>query len=163
MMTLARSNFSYSTLILSFILIIGCTPNKSEVANDSKNDENSHRDNIRLKQYLIQGKRLYIANCSNCHQKDGTGLGKLIPPLKNSDYLKADVNRTICAVKHGIEGTIIVNGIDYNQAMPGNKEFTALEIAEVVTYVYNTWGEKAELIDVKTVKKVLNTCTPPSK
>ncbi len=142
-----------------FILSIGCSPNKSEVKNNAGDDENSQRNQMRLKQYMIQGKRLYLANCSNCHQKDGTGLGKLIPPLKDADFMMADINRAICAVKFGLSGPIVVNGVDYNQPMPGNREFTALEIAEVITYVYNTWGNKNEIIDVNKVKKVLNNCT----
>lgn len=136
----------------------GCQSDKSEVDENKEGKDLGHRDKIRLKQYLIQGKRLYLANCSNCHQKDGTGLGKLIPPLKASDYLKEDVNRTICLTKYGISDTILVNGIAYNQKMPGNKEFTALDIAEVVTYVYNTWGDKNEIIDVNMVNQVLKGC-----
>ena len=125
-------NFSL-ILLLPLVLTIGCGDKKYKVKSGDENEPMERRDKIRLKHYLVEGQRLYLENCSNCHQKDGTGLGRLIPPLKDSDFLTDQVNRTICLVKNGISGEIIVNGKDYNHEMPGNREMTELEIAEVVT------------------------------
>ena len=147
------------TLLLSLILMFsGCRDKKSKVKSEKENGLTERRGKIRLKHYLVEGQRLYLQNCSNCHQKDGTGLGRLIPPLKDADYLKEDVDRTICIVKNGLSGKIMVNGKDYNHEMPGNKELTELEIAEVVTYVYNTWGEKPGIIPIERVREVLKNC-----
>lgn len=125
-----------------------------------KGDENEERDKIRRKQYVVQGRKLYATHCANCHKEDGTGLGRLIPPLKNSDYLQTDVSRTICLIKYGQKGEIVVNGITYNQPMPGQEDLTDLEIAEIVTYVYFTWGkdEQRLLYGVQEVSKILAAC-----
>ncbi len=121
-------------------------------------DKLSRKDQIKLKQYIIEGKQLYTLHCSNCHQKDGTGLGKLIPPLANADYMAEDLNRTVCLIKNGIAGEIVVNGQQYNQPMPANPKLTPLEVAEITTYIYNTWGNEKRIILVNDVAEILNGC-----
>lgn len=121
--------------------------------------EMDHQTQIKMKQYLVQGRKLYIAHCSNCHQEDGTGLRKLYPPLQNSDYLADNVHRTICLIKHGINEKIVVNGIPYHQPMPANEKLTPLEIAEIATYIYHTFTDANKLIAVKEVDLALKNCT----
>ncbi|HLT07554.1 MAG TPA: cytochrome c [Cyclobacteriaceae bacterium] len=110
---------------------------------------------LTTRQYAIEGKRIYDKLCANCHQVDGSGLGRLIPPLINSDFMQEDIGRTIRLIKYGIEGEIIVNGIEYNQPMPPNPQLTSMEIAQIVTYIYNVWGKEGRLIDVKEVEGYL--------
>ena len=153
-----RTNFTLRLLLLLLVLCAGCHDKKNKTKSENSDGLSERRSKIRLKHYLVEGQRLYLENCSNCHQKDGTGLGRLIPPLKDADFLKEDVDRTICIVKYGLSGKIMVNGIDYNHEMPGNKELTELEIAEVVTYVYNTWAGKSEIISIEQVRKALKNC-----
>ena len=107
-------------------------------------------------QYAIEGKILYENYCANCHQKDGTGLGKLIPPLFESDYMLEDMGRTARIIKYGQEGEIKVNGQIYNQAMPANPKLTNLEIAQIMSYLYNIWGSKKGVIDANTVGDYLS-------
>ena len=153
-----RPIFSLQILLLLLVLCLACGDKKSKVKSEDENGLTERRSKIRLKHYLVAGQRLYLKNCSNCHQKDGTGLGRLIPPLKDADYLKEDVNRTICIIKYGLSGKIMVNGKDYNHEMPGNKELTELEIAELVTYVYNTWGGMSSIIPIEKVRETLKNC-----
>ena len=150
--------FTLKLLMFLLVLCCGCQDKKSKVNQESENGVSERRNKIRLKHYLVEGQRLYLKNCSNCHQKDGTGLGRLIPPLKDADYLKENVDRAICIVKYGLSGKIVVNGQDYNHQMPGNKELTELEIAEIITYVYNTWGGMPGIIPVKRVRETLKNC-----
>ena len=119
----------------------------------------TREERVRLKRYKIEGKIIYKAQCANCHQHDGSGLARLIPPLKDSDYLKADVARTICLIKNGMKGDITVNGIVFNQDMPAHSNLTDIEIAEVATYIYTLWGEKPEVISVKEVRQALDKCS----
>ncbi len=98
----------------------------------------SGEEKVKLEQYLVEGQQLYLQYCSTCHQKEGQGLARLYPPLDNSDYLDNNVDGVICIVKHGLQGSIVVNGVEYNQMMPANPALTPLEIAEIVTYVYNS-------------------------
>lgn len=112
-------------------------------------------EDLKTKQYAIQGQQLYLNYCSNCHQEDGSGLKRLIPPLRESDYLLADVSRTVRIIHHGIKGEMTVNGVEYNQPMPGNPQLTPLEIAQISTYIYNVWGHQKGIISSKQVNEVL--------
>ncbi len=145
---------------LAFIFIAGllvyCSSGgKAESSNESASQLT--RDDIRLKQYKVEGEKLYTAYCANCHQRDGKGLASLYPPLAGSDYLLADLPRAACIIKNGLMGEIIVNGDTYNQMMPGNP-ITNLEIAEILSYVTNSWGNEAGLTSVKDVEKWLKEC-----
>lgn len=115
----------------------------------------------KLKQYLVEGERLYVVHCSNCHQRDGKGLRRVYPPLVSSDFLDARFADVICGMKYGLQGEITVNGVMYNQAMPGVISLTELELAEIATYVYNTWGKKQGLIESGEVRVLLDSCARP--
>lgn len=120
--------------------------------------EMDSRTKVRFKQYYLEGKGLYTAHCANCHQEDGKGVGKLFPPLAQSDYMLEDQKRVACLIRNGLEGEIVVNGVKYNQPMPSNKQLSDLEIAEIMTYIYNSWGNSTGLIAVKDVNKLLEGC-----
>ncbi len=112
----------------------------------------------KMKQYYIQGKQLYQMHCQNCHKEDGAGMGRLIPPLAASDYLMNDSINVACLIRNGQSGEVIVNGISFNQPMPAHLSLTDLEIAEIMTYIKNSWGNKKGLIDVSETQKALKEC-----
>jgi len=112
-------------------------------------------EKIKLEQYYIGGKEIYELNCANCHQKDGKGLQNLYPPIAGSNYLK-NKEKVIYIIKNGLAGEILVNGKKFNQPMPANYQLTNLDIAEVVTYIYNEWNGETKITEVKEVEKVLN-------
>ena len=85
------------------------------------------------------GKQVYDRTCLACHQANGEGLENAFPPLANSDYLNADVDRAIGVVLNGQTGEITVNGKKYNGVMT-KQTLTDEEVANVLTYVYNSWG-----------------------
>ena len=59
----------------------------------------------------------------------------------------------------GREGEMTVNGILFNEPMPGTPHLTNLELAEVTTYIYNAWSHKKGMITVSEVETVLeNSC-----
>lgn len=117
-----------------------------------------YQTEVKLKQYIVQGKQLYTAYCSNCHQADGTGLAKLYPPLAASDYLMEDLARAACIVKNGMHEEIEVNGVIFNQMMPANQNLAPLEIAEIITYISNSWGNEAGISEVQTINGWLRKC-----
>jgi nitrite reductase (NO-forming) len=86
------------------------------------------------------GKAVYTKVCAACHQPTGTGLPGAFPPLAKSDYLNADVNRAIKTVIKGLTGKVTVNGKVFNSAMPAQATLSDKEIADVLTYVYASWG-----------------------
>lgn len=99
------------------------------------------------------GKILYSKSCFACHQNDGAGIPNAFPPLAKSDFLNADKDRAINIVLKGLTGEITVNGKKYNSEMPAQK-LTDEEIANVLTYVYNSWGNNGTEIKSEDVKKV---------
>jgi len=80
------------------------------------------------------------------------------PPLDQSDYLEKNFKEVICLIKYGKKGEIIVNGNDFNQPMPGVPTLTELEIAELATYLYNSWGRERGIVDVKPVDQIIENC-----
>lgn len=144
-----------SLLGLSLLGLIGCNSGSHQ---NSATQDLSRSEQLRYEQYMIQGQLLYRTHCGNCHQDDGTGLGELIPPLSQSDYLLSDQNRTLCIIKYGIEGEMTVNGVSYQQPMPANPALSDIEIAQIATYIYNSWGNEEGYIPVKAVTTQLNTC-----
>ncbi|WP_439481424.1 c-type cytochrome [Cyclobacterium plantarum] len=139
-------------VLVLFILMAGYGCNQKEKNQDAGINE---IEDLKTKQYAIQGRQLYLQYCANCHQKDGSGLARLIPPLKRADYMLTDIERTIRLIKYGIKGEIQVNGITYNQPMPGYPQLTAIEIAQISTYIYNVWGNKKGIIETERVNNAL--------
>ena len=112
-------------------------------------------DNKELK-YFTNGKKLYTQHCSNCHMENGEGLGKLIPPLKNSDFLFANMGLSAQMIVNGYEAPIVVNGTEYNQPMPGNKNLNPTEVIEILTYISNAWGNDYGSVDEPEIKSALS-------
>lgn len=101
------------------------------------------------------GKQAYMQTCFACHQGEGQGIPNAFPPLANSDYLNADVDRAIGIVLYGKTGEITVNGEKYNSVMT-RQILSPDEIANVMTYVYNSWGNSKKVITKDMVLKVKN-------
>jgi mono/diheme cytochrome c family protein len=93
---------------------------------------------------MAAGKTVYEGYCSTCHQVTGAGLPPAFPPLAKSDYLN-DKAQTIASVVHGLSGEITVNGTKFNGAMPPAPK-TDKEIADALTYVYNSWGNPGGVV-----------------
>jgi cytochrome c551 len=122
--------------------------------------QSGESNNLSLKsqQYFVQGEKLYITHCSNCHQTDGSGLGLLYPPVNKSDFMDKNFEKVVCLMKNGIEGELIVNGKQFNKPMPGIPSLTDLEITEISTYIYNKWGNRRDSITLQQVSTILREC-----
>lgn len=108
-----------------------------------------------------EGARLYAQHCANCHGQKGEGLRRLIPPLAGSDYLAPNRSRLPCQLRKGLAGEITVNGVKYNQLMPGNEALTDSEITNLLNYIQNTWGNKGEVWTIREVADELKYCGGP--
>lgn len=99
------------------------------------------------------GRETYMAVCQACHMADGSGIEGAFPPLAESDYLNEDPTRGIEAVVHGLEGEITVNGETYDGIMP-RQNLTNEEVANVLTFVLNNFGNKGGEITPEEVERV---------
>ena len=96
---------------------------------------------------LDAGKAVYLANCAACHQPTGTGLTGAFPPLAKSDYLaKQPLDKIINVVVKGLNGPITVNGANYNTVMPAVAGLSDADVANVLTYVYASWGNSPKAV-----------------
>lgn len=110
--------------------------------NDSSKTENQ---NPKLQESIQRGEAVYSDLCITCHLPDGKGVPKIFPPLANSDYLKNKRAESIKAIKYGMSGEITVNGVKYNTPMAA-LSLTNKEVADVMNYITNTWGNKNDKI-----------------
>lgn len=145
------------SIALLFLLLNSCSGGSHENAATA---DLSTRQKMYYEQYMVQGRVLYQQYCANCHQEDGSGLGRVIPPLAQADYMLEDMAHTACVIKHGLEGSIVVNGVQYNQAMPANKQLTDMEIAQIITFIGNSWTNEAGYYSVSQVAEELEKCSP---
>ena len=104
-----------------------------------------------------KGKQVYMGLCFACHQMDGKGLPGAFPPLAASDYMLADRDRAIRTVLKGMTGPVTVNGVTFNSAMPPQEAvLTDAQIADVLTYVFNAWGNTGDAFTRDQVKAIRN-------
>ena len=95
---------------------------------------------LTVEQQVDAGKALFAGTCSTCHQAEGQGMPGVFPPLANSDYVAADPTRVPKVILHGLVGPVTVNGTEYNSNMPPMSQLTDDEVANISTYVLNSWG-----------------------
>jgi nitrite reductase (NO-forming) len=101
------------------------------------------------------GQQLFAGTCSVCHQSNGEGMSGVFPPLAKSDYLaKLSKDRLISIPLHGLTGAVTVNGKDYNSVMPPMSQLTDDEVANILTYVLNSWGNAGGQVSKEEVGKV---------
>jgi nitrite reductase (NO-forming) len=105
---------------------------------------------------MERGKKVYLSTCFACHMANGEGLPGVFPPLANSDYLKEDKDRAIRIQLKGLSGPITVNGKPYNNVMPPQM-ISDEQVADVLTYVMNSWGNTYGTVSLQDVQRVRQT------
>jgi nitrite reductase (NO-forming) len=108
---------------------------------------------LTLDEQIQAGRQLFAGTCSVCHQANGAGLPGVFPPLAKSDYLVADPKRAIGVVLNGLTGKITVNGSEYNSVMPPMTQLNDDEVANILSYVLNSFGNSAGRISTEDVTK----------
>jgi mono/diheme cytochrome c family protein len=92
------------------------------------------------------GENLYIKHCLQCHQKDGSGVPNMFPPILKSDWVTGDKIKLINVLLKGLRGDIEVSGDLYSQVMPKQDYLTNAEIAQILTYIRQNFGNDASAI-----------------
>ena len=113
---------------------------------------------------LLKGKKLYANHCAGCHQDKGEGLGKVYPPIKDSDYLRNHFSDLPCMIRNGMNDTITVNGEQFSYEMYGIKGVGDYEIAAICNYIAFTWKVgNDEIMTKEKVTKAINNCDKSKK
>ena len=100
---------------------------------------------------IIAGKKLFNSICAACHQASGRAGPMCFPPRGGLDYLNADKNRAIQIVIFGRQGEVVVKGMKFNNNMP-SFPLSDEDIANVLTYVYNSFGNSGLEVKPEEVK-----------
>ncbi len=108
--------------------------------------------------YYVNGRDLYIKHCQNCHGAKGEGLGKLTPPLTDTAFLKENRQKLACFIQQGIKDTITVTGQQYEGTMPAFPELYDIDIAQVMVYIGNSFGNKQGMYTPGQVAADLKNC-----
>lgn len=103
------------------------------------------------------GKRVYQKHCLTCHQKNGTGVSSMYPPIVNNPRVKGDKERLIKIILKGQSGRIEVHGRYYNGVMPPFRNLSNKEVAAVLTYMRQNFENDTTAVTVKEVKAVRDT------
>jgi nitrite reductase (NO-forming) len=104
---------------------------------------------------IAAGKTVFGGTCIACHQATGMGLPGSIPPLAGSDFLvKNEKDRIIGTVLTGLTGQVKVNGNVFNSVMPPWSHLSDDDIANVLTYIFNSWGNQQGTVSVSDVARI---------
>lgn len=109
-------------------------------------------------QYMTGGKDLYIANCQNCHGANGEGLGELAPPLTDTIFLSNNKEKLACYIKNGANEPMVINGKTYEGKMPDFTNLHDIDIAQVIVYITNSFGNKQGMYTYQQVAEDLKKC-----
>lgn len=102
-----------------------------------------------------QGHTLYDQHCASCHFEEGNGLRQLMPPLAGSDYLRDNPRGVVRGIRYGMKGPIVVNGVTYDEEMPGNIDLSEFQIVNIVNYINQAWGNDYGRISVEETRRWL--------
>lgn len=111
-----------------------------------------------IKPSIERGKKLYETYCLTCHQDDGGGVPKLNPPLIKTSYVSGDKKKLIKWVLQGTTDKIAIDGKFYSNNMAPQDNLKDDEIADVLTYIRNSFGNKGSAVtpvEVKTVRATI--------
>jgi len=103
---------------------------------------------------IERGKKVYENTCLACHQVNGGGVPGMNPPLKKTKWVLGDKKTLIEIVLKGLDKEIEVNDETYSNTMPSFAMLSDKEIADVLTYVRNSFGNKASQVTEAEVKKL---------
>lgn len=127
-----RRYILYTLFVLSVVSILF---NSCQSSND-----------IKQARFFVNGKNVYEKNCQNCHGSQGEGLGSLYPSLQNSKYIKEYQNKLACNIRFGIN------------EMPKNPQLTAIDIAYLINYIGNNFGNSIGFYSQEQTLKDLKSC-----
>jgi mono/diheme cytochrome c family protein len=103
---------------------------------------------------IANGKKVYVQNCLTCHQADGSGVATMNPPLIKTTYVLGDKPTLIKIVLNGFNEDVQINGQTYSNTMTSHASLTDQQIADVLTYVRNSFTNKASAVTAAQVKAV---------
>ena len=137
----------YKKIMLPCLLLVAATT--------YGNAQTKHRAApSRFARAMVNGKTVYTQNCVTCHQADGGGVATMNPPLIKTTYVLGDKTTLIKIVLNGFNEDVQINGQTYSNTMTPHDAMKDQDIADVLTYVRNSFTNRASSVSVALVKSV---------
>jgi mono/diheme cytochrome c family protein len=131
---MGRNQFKIACFILSTFFLVGLTAQA---------------------QNMQKGKKIYEAKCLACHQADGGGVPNMNAPLDGaSNVVGKDIARLVRIIRYGYNERVALDGFYYSNAMTASPDLKDNEIADLLTYIRNSWSNKAPAITLAQVQAV---------
>jgi len=106
-------------------------------------------------QNMANGKKIYELRCLVCHQVDGGGVPNMNAPLDGaSNVVGNDIARMVKIIRNGYNERVSLDGFYYSNAMTANPDLKDADIADVLTYIRNSWSNKASKVTIAQVQNV---------
>jgi len=109
---------------------------------------------VNIKASIARGQLVYRKVCLSCHMADGGGVPRMNPPLIQTSYILGDKSQIIYIVLHGMVDRVPIGDEYYSNNMAAHTDLNNQQIADVLTYVRNSFGNKASAVTVADVKAV---------
>jgi mono/diheme cytochrome c family protein len=132
---------NYKTLSLTFLLALSVIANAED-----KNPPSA--------EVMKRGQAVYNRTCIACHQPTGLGIAPVFPPLAGSEWVAMSPSVAMRNILHGMTGPVSVKGTVYNGMMPAVAGLSDGDIADVVTYVRNSFGNTSAVVTEDEVKAI---------
>ena len=107
-----------------------------------------------LQASITRGKLVYDTYCLPCHQADGSGVPTMNPPLIKTSWVLGSKTVLVEQVLKGSANKVEIDGEKFHGAMPAQTQLTDQQIADVLTYVRNSFGNKASIVTPVEVKSI---------
>jgi len=144
---LNKSIFAFGVVVLGGLSLSACAQTKK--AGTPKTATTSKANTMEMA--MASGQIVYEQNCAVCHQADGSGVPHLNPPLSQTDYVLGEKARIIGIVLNGLDAHEPINGETYSNVMPAHDFLTNQQISDVLTFVRNSFENKASAVTVAEV------------
>jgi len=105
------------------------------------------------KSSIARGKDVYSQQCVACHQADGMGVEGTNPSLVKTKYVLGDKAALVRIILKGMQG-VTIDDERYRNVMAPHVDLTDQQIADVLTYVRNSFGNKASVVTAAEVKAI---------
>lgn len=100
----------------------------------------------------------YTAHCAKCHGDNGEGIGALVPPLANTDWLTENESQIPCIIKHGLKDSILVEGVWYHEEMLGVTQLNNIQIGNITNYITKRFSETGKFYSQAEIEALLEDC-----
>lgn len=117
-------------------------------------EEEAPQASAELTQKMETGKTVYNTYCIACHQADGSGVPGAFPPLQETEWVNGETDTLISIVLNGLQGEITVKGQKYNSVMTAHNFLSDEEIAGVLTYVRQSFGNNSSEVSAEQVAEI---------